>query len=545
MKQLRLLLLGLLASVVLVGVVAASASGGGSIAPGSPAGQVEQGGRTVPGELIVHFKEGTPQARQTAVTSSNGVGLKRLLASGRHATVSVPVGREEEFRERLLSDPAVRFVEPNLIRTAAFTPNDPFFSFQWNLPMIQAEEAWDISQGAGVTVAVLDTGVAYEDFDDGGIAYAQALDLAGTVFVSPRDVVNGDSHANDDNGHGTHVAGTIAQSTDNSEGVAGVAFQATIMPVKVLNGDGVGTAADVADGVLWAVNNGADVINLSLGGAGITLAERQAFAIAKTFGVVVVAAAGNGDDGGVGEAVLLYPAALPSVISVAAVGLDGVLADYSNYGSGEEGSSLDLVAPGGDVEDLNNDTFIDGVLQNTYLDFCGAPSDPPDFTDFVYCFSVGTSMAASHVTGVAALLLSAYPSLTPNQVREVLTCSAKDLGPPGVDMEYGSGLVQAFDALQDSDGDGLVDCLDTASTPTPTPTPAPAAAGDVDCDGDVDEVDALFVLRFVANLQPFADCIDAGDVDCNGEVDVMDALIILRHVAALPLDLPSGCPAIG
>lgn len=547
MRQLRLVLLSLVASVVVVGMVAASSSGGGMSAPGSSAGQQQPAGRSVPGELIVHFREGIPQAWQAAVASINGVRLERRLLSGRHATVSVPVGDEEEFRAQLARDPAVEFVEPNLIRTTLThddpdAPDDPFFSFQWHLPMIQIEEAWDISQGTGVTVAVLDTGIAYEEFS----IYGQAPDLADTSFVSPRDFVNGDSHANDDNGHGTHVAGTIAQNTNNGIGVAGVAFGATIMPVKVMDVDGIGTAADVADGVLWAVNNGADVINLSLGGPDISRAERQAFQVAEAFGVVVVAAAGNGDEQGVGEPVLLYPAALPSVISVGAVGYDETRASYSNYGLGEDGTILDLMAPGGDFVDLNEDTFVDGVLQNTYLHFCGAPSDPPDFTNFLYCFSIGTSMAAAHVTGVAALLLSADPSLTPNQVREVLTCSALDLGPPGVDMEYGSGLVQAFDALLDSDGDGVVDCLDTTSTPTPTPTPTPVAAtsGDADCDGDVDSVDALQNLRFVADVKPFADCIDAGDVDCSGDVDTADALMILRYVAALPVDLPDGCPGI-
>lgn len=544
MRRLRLVLLSLLASAVVLGMVAASSSGGGMSAPKNPTEQQPPAGRSVPGELIVHFREGIPQAWQAAVASINGVRLKRLLVSGRHATVSVPVGDEEEFRERLARDPAIEFVEPNLIRTTLThndpdVPDDPFFSFQWHLPMIQVEEAWDISQGTGVTVAVLDTGIAYEDFS----TYGRAPDLADATFVSARDFVNADDHANDDNGHGTHVAGTIAQNTNNGIGVTGVAFGATIMPVKVMDAEGIGTSADVANGVLWAVNNGADIINLSLGGPDISRAERQAFQVAAAFGVVVVAAAGNGDEQGVGESSLLYPAALPSVISVGAVGFDETRAAYSNYGSGEEGTILDLVAPGGEFTDLNEDTFVDGVLQNTYLHYCGAPSDPIDFTNFVYCFSIGTSMATAHVSGVAALLLSAHPSLTPNQVREALTCSAKDLGPAGDDMEYGSGLVQAFDALLDSDGDGVVDCLDTTSTPTPTP--AATASGDADCDGDVDSVDALQVLRFVAAVEPFAACIDAGDVDCNGEVDIADALAILRHVAALPLDLPDGCTGIG
>src|SRR3990172_6274652 len=185
---LRWLLLGLLASALLLGALAAGAGGG--------------------------------QGRE-------GAGLERRLLSGREATVSVPVGLEEEFARRLGSDPAVEFVEPNRVRRAAFTPNDPFFKFQWHFALIQAGQAWEVSKGLNVRVAVVDTGVAYEDYVDpvSGATYAQAPDFKAAVFVAPWDFVHGDEHANDDNGHGTHVAGTIAESTNNSQGAAGLAFQ--------------------------------------------------------------------------------------------------------------------------------------------------------------------------------------------------------------------------------------------------------------------------------------------------------------------------------
>jgi serine protease len=426
---------------------------------------------SVPGEWIVHFREGIAPERQLQATSSIGIAMKDRLASGRHFVISLPAGREGPLTQRLLTDPTVEFVEPNLIWSLASTPDDEFFESQWHLPMIQADDAWDITRGEGVTVAVLDTGVAFEDYGP----FAQAPDLAGTTFISPHNSVSGNSHPNDDDGHGTHVAGTIAQNTDNLIGVAGVAPDATVMPVKVcLVVVGCPSSA-IADGIYWAVDNGADVINLSLGGSDIAEAVFDALDYAESGGVVVVAAAGNGGDDAIGDPALDYPAAVSTVISVGAVGFDALRAPYSNYGSGEGESTLDLVAPGGDTSvDLNEDGYADGVLQNTFLHSCD--SAPIDFSAFDYCFYQGTSMATPHVAGVAALVLSAHPDLTPAQVREALRCSALDLGEPGDDLEYGSGLVQAVDALRDADEDGILDCLDDSiSTPTPTPSATPEA----------------------------------------------------------------------
>ena len=172
---------------------------------------------------------------------------------------------------RLIQDLSSRsdvlYAEPNYIAKATFVPNDTFFSLQWHLDNtsnggIHAQEAWEFSTGAGVTVAVVDTGVAYENYQ----IYVQAPDLAGTTFVAGYDFINNDAHANDDNNHGTHVAGTIAQSTNNALGTAGVAFGATIMPVKVLAANGSGSYAAVASGIIFAADNGAQVINMSLSG---------------------------------------------------------------------------------------------------------------------------------------------------------------------------------------------------------------------------------------------------------------------------------------
>jgi subtilisin family serine protease len=297
----------------------------------------------------------------------------------------------------------------------------------------------------------------YDDVESGSgdwvtTGYERAPDLAGTSFwVNPGEVadnsvdddgngfvddaggwdfMNWDGHANDDDGHGTHVTGTVAQTTNNGFGVAGVAYGTTIMPVKVLNSAGTGTLQTIADGICYAVDNGADIINLSLGGPSGGETLENAVAYAYNNGVVVIAASGN-DNAAVG-----YPAAYDAyVIAVGATQYNEVRAPYSNYGA-----SLDLVAPGGNTGvDLNGDGYADGVLQNTFGDTT---------VDWAYWFWQGTSMAAPHVSGVAALLLVRNPSLTPDGVRSVLQSTAEDLGTAGWDSTFGWGLVDAEVALR-------------------------------------------------------------------------------------------------
>ncbi|RLE15192.1 hypothetical protein DRI96_00280, partial [Candidatus Aerophobetes bacterium] len=315
----------------------------------------------------------------------------------------------------------------NYIVHAYWIPNDPYYSYQWHLTQINMPSAWDIEKGgsSNVIVAVLDTGVAYEDYG----SYKQAPDLAGTNFVSGYDFVNDDSHPNDDNGHGTHVTGTIAQTTNNGVGVAGVAFNCSIMPVKVLDAQGSGTHQQVADGLYWAVNNGAKVINCSLGGTYGSTTLYNAIKYAYDHGVIIVAAAGND-----GSSSISYPAAYDECIAVGAVRYDKTRAYYSNYGTG-----IELMAPGGDTSvDQNGDGYVDGVLQQTF-----SGGDP---TNFSYWFWQGTSMATPHVTGIVALMLS-HGATGIENIRNILHSTAEDLGDPGYDNEYGYGLVDAAAAL--------------------------------------------------------------------------------------------------
>jgi len=402
------------------------------------------GQKYVPREIIVKFKSGIDEKlianinsrhRASVMFSSRFAGFKRLR---------IPRGRTTaEMVDLYKGDPNVEYAEPNYIAHAHWTPNDEFYSYQWHMDNseyggINAEAAWDIETGnIGVVVAVLDTGVAYEDYTASGrrwwrrTRYYLAPDLANTSFVSGYDFVNNDSHPNDDEGHGTHVTGTIAQSTNNGIGAAGVAFNCSIMPVKVLNGNGSGTYADIADGIIWAADHGAQVINMSLGGPNGSTTLRNALEYAYNKGVTIVCSSGNdGSPDTIG-----YPAAYDQYcMAVGATRYDEVVTDYSNGGA-----SLDLVAPGGDTSvDQNNDGYGDGILQQTF----GNATN-----DWGFWFYEGTSMAAPHVSGVAALLIANGVATTPNEVRDALESTAEDKGPVGWDSEYGHGIVDAYAAL--------------------------------------------------------------------------------------------------
>jgi serine protease len=318
-------------------------------------------------------------------------------------------------------DPIVQ-LDPPVLSAGHFgsvTVNDPDFQLQWHLPAVQADQAWGASTGTGAVVAVVDTGIS-----KGG------EDLACHEFVSPYNAItdsSGAAAANDDHGHGTHVAGTVAQCTNNGVGVAGVAFGSRLMPVKVLNSGGAGVISDIAEGIEWARTHGADVINLSLGCHCEASIVDEAIEAAVADGVILVAASGNDDGNSV-----FYPARHPDVIAVGATDFRNVRAPYSN-----RGSHLELVAPGGDLDrDDNDDGNPDGVLQETFQN---------NVWDYYYI--EGTSMATAHVSGAVALLLGAYPEVSPVVLRTALTTTALDLGSSGFDTSYGHGLIQVHDAL--------------------------------------------------------------------------------------------------
>ncbi len=401
----------------------------------------------VPGEVVIGLK---PDAAPASVGID---GSRELRSSADYVTVSVPPGHEEQYIAAMSGRPGVRYAELNYLAQPQIIPNDEKYPLQWDMPMIQAEQAWEgPTLGDGVTIAVVDTGVAFEDYEQ----FARDPELSKTKFVDPYDATKDDEHPNDENGHGTHVVGTLAQDWNDGIGEAGLAPHAAIMPIKVCLPSGC-AGDSIAKGIDWAVDHGADIITISLGGPTMPHVERDALAYAQISNVIVVAAAGNGN-AFVGAPALDYPARVDYVIAVGAVDYNGDLTSYSNYGQHEHNDGILLVAPGGDIHsDKNHDGQPDGVLQSTYASSCDGGT--PDFTVFKDCYFQGTSMATPHVTGVIALLLSKYPTLSPAQVKTVLTCSARDLGAPGPDLKYGSGLVQAATALRDADMDHVPDCL--------------------------------------------------------------------------------------
>ncbi len=359
---------------------------------------------------------------------------------GAFDVLKVPAGSVREWVNLLSTQADVEYAEPDYVAWMSGAPNDTYYNpYQWNFfnwgqtsngvvsnHGVQGDAAWNTTQGAGVTVAVVDTGVAYETYG----AFTQASDLAGTTFVAGWDYVNNDSHPNDDNGHGTHVAGTVAQTTNNSAGCAGLAYAASIMPIKVLDSSGSGLHSWIADGIRYAANNGAFVINLSLGSRSGSSTMLSAIDYAwSTKGCVTCAATGNAGKNGID-----YPARYANTIAVGATRFDGARCNYSNWGTG-----IDIVAPGGDTGvDQNNDGYGDGILQQT---FSGG------YSNFGYYFFAGTSMATPHVAATAALVRANKSTYTNNQVRSAIQTKAKDLGAGGYDTKYGNGLVSAKDAL--------------------------------------------------------------------------------------------------
>ncbi|WP_337879636.1 S8 family peptidase [Rheinheimera sp.] len=404
-----------------------------------------------------------------ALSTLAGTQLDFVRTSGinskRHIVKADRKLNDKETREmlkNLAKDPNVEQVEEDRMLQIAATPNDTQYTSQWHYYEstggLRANTAWDNATGSGVVVAVLDTG--YRPHADLNANILPGYDMISDSFVGndgngrdsnaqdPGDWIlanecGGTHSAQNSSWHGTHVSGTIAAVTNNNSGVAGVAYGAKVVPVRVLGKCG-GYTSDIADGIVWAAGgtvsglpvnaNPAKVINMSLGGSGACdSTTQQAINTARGLGAVIVIAAGNDN----GNANNFNPGNCAGVVNVASTNRSGGRAYYSNYGT-----SIDVAAPGGAMSSANDPN---GVL-STYNTGTTTPGSDS------YGYSQGTSMAAPHVAGVAALIKQVKPSATPDEIESILKTTTRAF--PATCTNCGTGIVDAAAAVAAAAGTG-------------------------------------------------------------------------------------------
>ncbi len=407
MRRFVLLLLALFVPLVLTGAMVGSAAG-------APPGSDDR----VADEVLVNVKPGS-DIREVA----RGVSARVQAQTGLGVWVlRVPTGTVDKVVEALSHNPKVDYAEPNGIAVAFTDPNDPYDNTtcynsshagcvtQWAWAKIQAYQAWSVTTGsASVKVAVVDTGIDNSNPDLPAVALQ-------------KDFINGDNNAEDDNGHGTHVAGTIGASTNNGVGVAGTDWSVSLMAAKVLNASGSGSYAAVANGIQWAADNGAKVINLSLGGSLSSRTLQNAVNYAWNKGVVLACAAGNN-----GNSAKSYPAAYTNCIAVAATDQNDAKASFSNYGN----NWVDVAAPGVSILSTmpNSSVYLNtqyGYYQN-------------------YDALNGTSMATPHVAGLAGLVWATGKCTTASCVRSRIENNADQIA--GTGQYWSKGRINDYRAV--------------------------------------------------------------------------------------------------
>src|SRR3989344_281966 len=345
-------------------------------------GQANNRGEKAPGQILVKFKESTPQNVVDLNLSQKNAKLSKRLERLNVLVLKVPINQEDSIASAFAGLPNVEFAEPDFVATALATTNDPSLSTQWGMFKVKAADgsgpsAWDGTVGSpSVKIAILDTGIDQNHED------LAAKIVANQNFTTSPTV-------DDKYGHGTHVGGIAAAITDNGTGVAGLGYNSSLMNVKVLDDNGSGYYSWIANGIIWATDNGAKVINMSLGGSSGSSTLQSAVNYAVANGVVVVAAAGNS-----GNSSPTYPAYYPGVIAVAATDSADAKASWSSYGSW-----VDVAAPG----------------VNIYSTF---PNHPYKINKSLnYDYGSGTSMATPHVAGLAGLVWATGTCSTNSCVR--------------------------------------------------------------------------------------------------------------------------------
>ncbi len=364
-------------------------------------------------ELVIKFKNHVIEKEIQSLVKTYNLTIKKrrdhtiIVKCVKHSTKDLLSLIEKEKND------LIEYIEPHfiyltneedIVKKSLFIPNDSLYlDYQWNLPLIFTEEGWQLTKGKeNVIIAIIDTGVDLNHPEFVG------------KLVKGMNMVEPSSPPMDDDGHGTHVAGIIAANTNNREGIAGITWYNKIMPIKVLDQSGAGTLFDVAEGIFWAVEHGAKVINLSLGNYAESNYLHDAIKYAYDQDVVIISAAGNDNIGELG-----YPASYPEVIGVAAIDPLQRKAEFSNYGT-----YVDVTAPGVNIA-------------STY-------------PDNEYASLSGTSMASPHVAALAGLIRSMNPALTNKEVMQIIKETATDLGEPGKDPYYGYGEINIAKAVEQS-----------------------------------------------------------------------------------------------
>jgi thermitase len=382
-------------------------------------------GEYAPDRILVRFKPGTRGEKEREVANRNGLEQIDEIPQIETKVLKIKDKGNVAAKIRALSkNPNIIYAEPDYIVKAELVPNDPLYKDQYAHPYVKTPGAWDVTTGSSdVVVAVLDTGVKITH-----------PDLLGRG-VPGYDFVNNDNDPDDDGGHGTNVAGVVAANGNNEIGVAGMDWQVKIMPIKVLNFDGAGYHSDIINGVVWATDNGADVINMSFGGGGTT-AFHDAIKYSYGRGVVLVGSIGNS-----GQVTYYSPSVYEEVIAVGSV-YEDVKSDFSTYGT-----HLEVVAPGQGI-------YTTAISTSGYL----RPK--------------GTSFSAPQVAGLASLILAVNPDLTNEQVRAIIRETAVDIGDPGWDELTGYGKINAEAAVKKAQGTGG----ETPPPPPPADTTAPTTS---------------------------------------------------------------------
>lgn len=382
-------------------------------------------------ELLINFKKTVEKTRKNDILELEALEVTNEIPQLNTVVVKLPANRSAEQMQSLVSkySGVIEAVEPNYTVSAGLVPNDELYG-RMNLLLTSIEAAWDISYSADVVVAVLDTGVTFSHPDMVGR-------FAGTGY----DFVNNDSDATDDHGHGTQVAGMIGANGNNKKGVAGVNWGVRILPVKVMGSDARGSVDKIANGMYYAMENGARIINLSIGLSTSSATLKKVMDEAYARGVVVVAASGNDS-----KPSIWYPAGYDTVIAVGSGNASGRY-DYSNYGSG-----LTVIAPGGHYS-----TSASG--------------------GYVNCS--GTSFAAPVIAGVLSLAMGIYPDMTPDDAMLLISESCKDIGGSGYDTTNGWGFIDPELLLKNArtlaslTKPTVTPTPETSPSPTLTPTPTP------------------------------------------------------------------------